>query len=375
MLQESVSFLQPWDEILDEEITRVGSQRVFVVAGTTFARESAIESRLHAVLGPRMAGFMSGVRDHSPREDIIAVANAARRARSDFILAVGGGSVIDAAKIVLLCLAADIVDSAHLGSFAANRHRLMPAHWPARMGAIPTTLSGAEFTHFGGATNAQSKLKEAYLDPHMMPRFVLLDPAVAVYTPQQLWLSTGVRAVDHTIESLCSPSANPASDAAAVHALKLLTPSLLRTHENPRDLEARRNSMIGAWLATTGLQSGVSMGASHGIGHALGGTAGVPHGVTSCLMLPHVLRWNKPVNETQQRLISGIMGDVSTDAGDHVAMLVARLGLPVRLRDLGIERGQLAHIAEVAFIDPWTQVNPRPIESPNVIVALLESAW
>jgi maleylacetate reductase len=372
---ESVSYLRPWEEVLIEEITRLGAESVFVVAGTTFARKSAIEAQLVATLGRRLAGFKTGVRDHAPREDVVSIANHARKAQADLILAVGGGSVIDAAKIVLLCFAADIRDSSQLGLFAARRHPALPTHWPVRMGAIPTTLSGAEFTDFGGSTDTEHKLKEAYGHPDMLPRFVLLDPRVTVYTPQQLWLSTGVRAIDHTIETLCSPGTNPMADAAAMHALKLMIPNLARTHEEPRDLEARRQSMIGAWLATVGLQSGVPMGASHGIGHALGGTAGVPHGVTSCLMLPHVLRWNKAMNEVQQRLISGIFGDASADAADQVADLVARLGLPCRLRDVGVRPEQFAQIAEVAFQDPWTQANQRPIESPGTIVQLLESAW
>lgn len=372
---ESVSYLRPWEEVLVEEITRLGAESVFVVAGTTFARNSAIEGQLVATLGRRLAGFKTGVRDHAPREDVVSIANDAREAQSDLILAVGGGSVIDAAKIALLCFVADIRDSSQLGQFTARRHPALPTHWPVRMGAIPTTLSGAECTDFGGSTDTQHKLKEAYEHPEMLPRFVLLDPRVTVYTPQQLWLSTGVRAIDHTIETLCSPGTNPMADAAAMHALKLLTRSLVRTHEEPGDLEARRQSMIGAWLATVGLQSRVPMGASHGIGHALGGTAGVPHGITSCLMLPHVLRWNMRVNEMQQRLISGILGDASAEAADQVADLVARLGLPRRLRDVGIQPEQFAHIADVAFQDPWTQVNPRSIESTNTIIRLLEMAW
>jgi maleylacetate reductase len=375
MCSGSVSFSRPWQEDLLEEVTRLGAQRVFVVAGTTFARVSAIQPQLAAALGDRLTGFRVGVHEHAPREDVLAVADHARSVGADLILAVGGGSVIDAAKLVLLCLAADVRDPSQLSLFADRLNPVMPTLWPAHMGALPITLSGAEFTHLAGSTDTEHQVKEAYGHPEMLPRFILLDPAVTVYTPEQLWLSTGVRAMDHTIETLCSRATNPMADAAATRALELLIAGLQRTREEPDDLDARRQSMIGAWLAAVGLQSGVPMGASHGIGHALGGTAGVPHGVTSCLMLPHVLRWNKTVVGPQQRLISGIFGDATTDVADHVGNLVAHLGLPQRLRDVGLRPDQFWQIAEVAFQDPWTQANPRPVDSPSAIVRLLESAW
>jgi maleylacetate reductase len=375
ILDGSVIFERPWIEALGEELTRVGAERVFVVAGTSFARKSGVEKHLQAMLGLRMAGFATGIRDHAPREDIIAVAETARRSPANFILAIGGGSVIDAAKILLLCLAADIKDPTQLSSFAASRLPSLPTHWPARMAAVPTTLSGAEFTSFAGATDIQTKRKEAYEDGHMMPQFVLLDPEVTLLTPAQLWLSTGVRALDHAIEGICSLAPNPVADAAAIHALKLLIPSLVRTHQHPTDLQARRDSQIGAWLATMGLRSGVPMGASHAIGHALGGTAGVPHGITSCLMLAHVLRWNRTVNSARQQIISATFGDAQASAGDQVAAWVRLLGLPSRLRDVGIAREELPRIAEIAFLDPWTQSNPHPVDSSRSILALLEAAW
>jgi maleylacetate reductase len=149
----------------------------------------------------------------------------------------------------------------------------------------------------------------------------------------------------------------------------------VRTHQQPSDLQARRDSLIGAWLATMGLRSGVPMGASHAIGHALGGTAGVPHGITSCLMLAHVLRWNRTVNGARQKIISATFGDPNDSAGDQVAAWVRLLGLPSRLRDVGIAREELPRIAEIAFLDPWIQSNPRPVDTSRSILALLVAAW
>ena len=373
--QDAVVFGRPWSEVGPEEIYRIGARRVFVLASTTLAGKSALEARVRSAVGERLCGFATGIRDHTPREDVITAAGRARAGDTDFIIAIGGGSVIDAAKLVCLCLAADIRDVEHLGTFAAAAHPSLPEHFPVRMAAIPTTLSGAEFTDFGGATDLKQNLKEAYAHPLMVPRFVVLDADITVHTPARLWLSTGIRALDHSVESICSAAGSPLSDATAVHSLKLLASGLRRTLIGPDDLEARLDSLTGAWLSTFGLQSGVPMGASHGIGHALGASAGVPHGETSCVMLPHVLRWNKAVNADRQRILSVALGDASADAGDLVEQLVESLGLPTRLRDVGVRREQFATIASSAFLDPWLKTNPRPVESPDTIMDLLEAAW
>ena len=124
-----------------------------------------------------------------------------------------------------------------------------------------------------------------------------------------------------------------------------------------------------------GSQTGVSKGASHGIGHVLGGTAGVPHGYTSCVMLPHVLRFNYPVNVDKQTRVSEALGRPGEPAADAVAELIAGLGLPTRLRDVGVETGQLDLIAENSMHDRWVHTNPRKIDGPAVIRTLLDAAW
>lgn len=124
-----------------------------------------------------------------------------------------------------------------------------------------------------------------------------------------------------------------------------------------------------------GSQNGVAKGASHGIGHVLGGTAGVPHGYTSCIMLPHVLRFNAPVNATRQAWISEALGQPNQTAGDAVAALIASLGLPATLRDVGVTTGQLDEIASGSMHDRWVHTNPRKIDGPPAVRVLLDAAW
>ena len=246
-----------------------------------------------------------------------------------------------------MCLAHSVFAAKAFDALRGKRREgAAAAELAVRVVAVPTTLSGAEFTAIAGVTNVARNVKEGYAHPDLAPRAVVLDPRITVHTPAALWLSTGIRAVDHAVEDLCSINSQPLADAASLHALRLLSRGLRRTKTDPGDLDARLDSMIGAWLSLVGTQGGVEKGASHAIGHVLGGTAGVPHGFTSCVMLAHVLRWNKAVNAGRQKLVSEALGDANAEAADLVAQLVADLGLPRTLRDVKVPREQLRTIAE-----------------------------
>jgi maleylacetate reductase len=209
----------------------------------------------------------------------------------------------------------------------------------------------------------------------MMPRAVILDPVASAPTPEWLFLSTGIRAVDHAVEDICSVDGQPISEGAAFHALRLLGEGLPAVKADPADLDARLDCQIGAWMSMVGSQSGVSKGASHGIGHVLGGTAGVPHGYTSCIMLPHVLRFNHPANADKQARVGEALGRPGQPAADVVGALIAGLGLPTRLRDVDVREEQLDLISENSMHDRWIHTNPRKIDGPAVIRSLLDAAW
>jgi len=240
---------------------------------------------------------------------------------------------------------------------------------------IPTTLSAGEYTASAGCTDTLRNVKESFGHPLMMPKQVILDPGATLHTPEWLLLSTGIRAVDHAVEDICSPQCQPISEGASYHALKLLGRGLLGVKADALDLEARLDCQLGAWMSMVGSQTGVPKGASHGIGHVLGGTAHVPHGYTSCVMLPHVLRFNHAVNADRQALVSEALGRPGDPAADVVAGLIAALGLPQTLRDVDAKPDQLDRIAELSMHDRWIHTNPRKIEGPKVIRELLDAAW
>jgi maleylacetate reductase len=335
-----------------------------------------IEKGLRAAFGERLAGFATGIRPHTPRDDVVLAAGKARDAGADLIVTIGGGSITDAGKMAALCLAANVKDAQSLDGLRAGQPALEQIRTlPVRTLAIPTTLSGGEFTPIAGCTDLAKRLKEGFFHPEMIPQVVILDPQITLETPMRLWLSTGIRAVDHAVETLCSIRTQPLFDATAMHALRLLRHGLVRTKQAPRDLDARLECMLGVWLSLVGIQAGAPMAASHGIGHVLGGTAGVPHGFTSCVMLPHVLHWNKPVNADRQKLVSAAFGEPDVDAGDLVAALVRDLDLPRTLRDVGVARDQLDLIARNSMHDRGIATNPRKIRGPEDVRQILELAW
>ena len=218
-------------------------------------------------------------------------------------------------------------------------------------------------------------MKENFLHTQASPRSVILDPALTVHTPLWLWLSTGLRAVDHAVEDLCSINTQPISEATSFEALRLLGRGLRAVKKDPSDLQARLDCQLGAWMSIIGSSAGVHKGASHGIGHILGGTAGVPHGYTSCVMLPHVLRFNQSVNAAQQRRVSEALGFPHQPACEVVAALVAELELPSTLRQVDVHEDMLDEIAQKSMHDRLIQTNPRKIHGPEDVRRLLDAAF
>jgi maleylacetate reductase len=378
---ERVIYGIPLAEALADEVNRLDARAVYVMASGTLNRETDVIDTVRHVLGNRLAGVCAKIASHTPRVDVVAAANAARAANADLLLTVGGGSVTDAAKMVGLCLGNDITAPEQLDALRATitpdgKTERPPVKAPSvRSVDVPTTLSAGEFTAFAGCTDTKRNVKESFGHPLMMPRAVILDPAVTVHTPAWLFLSTGIRAVDHAVEDICSINPTPFSDGMSSQALRLLAAGLPAVKATPEDLEARLNCQLGAWMSIMGSQNGVAKGASHGIGHVLGGTAHVPHGYTSCIMLPHVLRFNEPVNADRQKWVSEAIGRPNQSAADAIAALIASLGLPATLREVGVKPEQLDEIAAGSMHDRWVHTNPRKIEGPQAIRALLDAAW
>ena len=379
LAQERVIFGRPAAEAVADEVGRRGAARVFLVASKTLSRETNVVERIKDGLGDKVVGLFDETVAHVPRETVLALADKVRKASPDLIVTIGGGTPIDTVKVMLVALAEDIrtiegFDDYHIrvgpgGEVTAPKVGTPPM----RQIIVPTTLSGAEFSNLGAAIDLRSQVKHLYTGREIGGDAVILDPKATVHTPGWLWLSTGMRAVDHAVESLCSKAPQPFTDATCARGLSMLAASLRRNAKAPDDLEARLESQMGVWLATTGLGR-IPWGASHGIGHQLGAVAGVPHGHCSCVMLPSVLRYNEPVNSEQQKAVAAAM-ESSLPAADAVASLVKDLGQPATLRDVGVERSHFEAIIKGSLTNLFVSQNPRTISDGEQIREILEMAW
>jgi maleylacetate reductase len=377
---DAVVFGKPAAEAIAEEARRYGAERVFLMVSGTLNRTTGEIDEVRRALGHRCAGVFARMLPHTPRRAVIEAAAAAREAGADLIATLGGGSVTDGAKAVQLCLANDIPTPEALDDYRPVKGPdgalgPPPCKPPTvRQITVPTTLSAGEFSAIAGVTDERRRVKELFRHPLIIPRTVMLDPAITVHTPEWLWLSTGIRAVDHCVEGICSAEANPFADAQALHGLALLTRGLPRVKADRTDLEARLDCQIGSWLSMGAIASGVPMGASHGIGYVLGAAFDIPHGHTSCIMLPAVMRWNKPANAERQALVAAAMGHPGADAGDVLDAFIAGLGMPRSLSAVHIRSESFARIAEEAMATPWVPRNPRPIAGPAQVREILELA-
>lgn len=376
--QEQVIYGEPALQAIRKLAAAFGATHLLIISTASLAGPDGLATRLARDLGALCVGVFADIAAHSPREAVIAGAARARETGADLLVAVGGGSAIDAAKVMQLALWGGVESTEALGAYRAgpgpDRIDVARLTVGVRMIAVPTTLSAAEFTPFGGVTDVARRSKEGYAHPLLAPRAVILDPAATLATPPRLWASTGMKAVDHAVEQLCNPLRSPYADALAEAGLKGLARGLVASQAAPEDLDARLDCQIGMWLAMAGASSGRGLGASHAIGHTLGGTYGVPHGLTSCIALPAVLKWNEAVAPERQRLVADLMGRPDLSASDAVKGLARSLGLPTDLAAVGIAPDQFRAIAEHTLHDRGVRSNPRPINGAEDIVAILELA-
>ena len=300
---------------LSEEASSAG--RVFVVTGRTLREKTDLVRRVEGLLGEKHAGTFDGMGQHTPGS---AVEEAARQAGgADLLVSFGGGSVIDGTKAV----------ARKLGY--------------APQVAIPTTLSGAEWAHLVGVTDEAAGRKAGFADEAAVPTVVILDAEVTLPTPEGLWLSTGIRALDHAIEGFLSPTEHPVEDVTGLEGARRLMEHLPRSKEAPEDLRTRHELQIAQWLAYFGPKN-TPMGLSHNLGRRIGASYGVPHGYTSCITLAPTLDvLGDGVPHQRWKMLKGALGG---NPGERVAGLVRGLGLPSRLSEVGVPEGDLDAIAE-----------------------------
>jgi alcohol dehydrogenase class IV len=261
----------------------LNAHRAYLLISKSLATQTDTLKILEETLGTTLVGKRIGMKPHTFYSELIEILDDMRPLQPDCIITVGAGSLTDAAKILAWAAANDVSSLEQLEGLSAAKAKDNPDLKPStiRSISVPTSLSGGEFTSFGGATNDVTKAKTAFAAPLQNPLIVIFDPELASTTPDSIWLSTGVRAIDHCVEAACSLLGKPEADAVALEALTGLIPSLLRCKADPKDLDARFGAQIGAMMAIRAASLGVPQGGSHAIGHQLG-PLGVGHVSSLC---------------------------------------------------------------------------------------------
>jgi alcohol dehydrogenase class IV len=338
-------------ERLSHELERRGLERAVVVTGRTLGASALLE-RVTAPLGSRCVAVFKDARQHVPSCSVSRVTTLLQEHQADTVISFGGGSPIDTAKAAIYSVIAGRSSSAAQPGRRSAEREGGPAHI-----AIPTTLSAGEFTAVAGITDEQTRIKRPVSDSRITPRTVIADPALTLETPGWLWAASGVRALDHAIESIYSVRHYPVSDAAASSGLTMLLqhlqPSLDVTA--PRVLEHRGECQLAAWMCVFGVTN-AGFGLSHALGHQIGPRWDVPHGMTSCITLPHAMRFMADLAPERFRPIAegfGVAFDpaeprsAALACADRAAAFIAQFDVPQRLRDVGVPRDELRQVAAI----------------------------
>jgi len=373
---------------LRDEVKKLGGKRVLVLSGRTVAEKTDSVRRINEGLGDLSAGVYSGLIQRAPLSTAIEAANMAVANGVDTLVGVGGSTISDAARMIAVLMAEGITTVDQLRQLGEDQDMVLEPNLDGKslplQVSIPTTLSAGEFNMGGGnVLDDQAGHKIRVRHPRLYADLIMLDSVMTEGTPDWLWLSTGVKALDHCIERLYSTGNQPAIDAPVLAAAEMLFTYLPKSRESDADPEARLQCLVAAWMSMMGAPN-FSMGLSHAIGHIIGVHYSVGHGYTSCVTQPYVMEFNRPVSAAKQALLARSAGLDTRGMSDEAAAEVAAravddfiigMGMPHRLRELEIPEEDLPKIAELVLTDGGTRSNPIHITSAEQVMGVLTAAF
>jgi len=331
---------------------------------------SGLVDRVRGKLGSLLVGTYADVPQDSGMDVVDAGAERALAAGADVIVSLGGGSVIDTAKGMCIVMTEG-------GSLRDFQGMQMLARPQTPNIVLPTTAgTGSEVTSGAVIMDREQGQKIIIFEHFNTPRVAILDPRLTETLPPELTAATGMDAMTHAVESYLSQQRNPISDAAALHAIRLIRTHLPRAVENGRDLAARGQMQIAALLAGWAF-SNAMVGLVHAMAHSLGAVCGIPHGLANGLILPHVMQYNLSD-------VPGLLADIGAALGLSVegrddgsageaavgamSAFVQEIGLSRRLRDLGVDQEALRQCAELSLSDGSIIYNPKIVVDAEEIM-------
>jgi alcohol dehydrogenase len=361
---------------LDGEVRRLGGQHVGLITDAGIVK-AGIAARVREAIAGEVFCY-DQIPAEPPCEAVDACAAAVKAQGCDLIVALGGGSCIDASKAVAVVLGNGGSVRDYLGLDRVPRRGLPVI-------AIPTTAgTGSEVSPASVLLDTQDQIKKGVRSDFLLPEVAILDPVLTLGLPQALTASTGMDALTHAIECYTALHATPLSDMLAEQAVQRVGMHLRVAYANGNDLAARDGMLLGSLLAGMTL-SIANVGAIHGLAQTLGGMFHVPHGVANAILLPYGMEFNRMACQGRYARVAELLGEpvqgLSLAEGAQRAIravraLVGDLGLPAMLRAVGIPQEALPRIAQRCLETQGRIVgnNPRVLSAAEA-EGILQAAW
>jgi len=350
---------------LPQELSKRGMSRPLLITDAGLAR-TPMFARI-AALAPGAVVY-SNVDPNPTERNVLDGVAAYQQNRSNGIVAVGGGSPIDAAKAIRLKVTHEL-PLAEYDDLLDGADRIS-ANLPPYI-AIPTTSgTGSEVSRSTVITVAATNRKTVVFSPHLIPTLAIADPELTLDLPPHLTAGTGMDAFTHNVEAYLAKGYHPVCDAIALAGARMAWENLPRVMANPHDLEARSQMMMASMMGAIAFQKG--LGAVHSLAHPLSSDCGMHHGTSNAVLLPVVLEFNRAAVPERLRDLEAQFG------GGEIAALVRdlnrRIGIAPRLRDYGVTEPSLPALAGKAIQDGCHQLNPRTCSREDLL-ALYRAAW
>jgi alcohol dehydrogenase class IV len=356
-----------------ETISELGAKKTLIITDANLIKAGVLRPILESL---EAGGNTPVIFDDVPSDsDVICVNKAAEMARAancDSVLAVGGGSVMDTAKVANICLSlgGDMLDHQGMNMLSA---KLLP------MVAIPTTAgTGSEVSLVAMIKDQTEHRKLMFGSQFLAPDVAVLDPNLIRSLPPKLTAATGLDALTHDLESIVAMmSTSPFSDSLAVESMRLLFQYLPRATKDGGDMEARGATLVASTMAGVAFTN-TGVGIVHALAHAVGAKYGTHHGMTNAVFLPHGMEFNISTSAERYASIARSLGiSKSSDDGEAagelrqaVISLTAQCALPQKLQDLGVppfSEQDLEELAVMAMTDPAIMFNPRESSEEDII--------
>jgi 4-hydroxybutyrate dehydrogenase len=344
-------------ETIGAHAKRIGGTRALIVCDPGVRKAGLVDTiKKHLESAGVACAIFDGVDPNPVEKNVFDGVEAYRAHKADLIVSVGGGSPLDADKLIALKTTHDLPLVEY--DDATGGDRFIGANVPPII-TVPTTAgTGSEVGRSGVVTLAQNGRKTVIFSPYLLAKVAILDPTLTTSMPPRITAATGFDALTHCLEAFCATGDHPMADGIAIGGLELCAKYLVRAVEKGDDLEARGAMMKAAMMGAVAFQKG--LGACHSLAHPLSSEKNLHHGLANALCLPAVVEFNESVIEGKLDRIRDIFDESAPDLSTALRTLRTRIGLPSGLRAEGVSEADIPKLAAKAFEDACHRSNPRP---------------